>query len=215
MLKRDLNAIRSSKGGLFCILLICLLFLNVSCFNSLQDEPANIYFLPVTGTAITGNLSIGGNFARTAFPSVPSGAGYTWYAQATPAGSSTPIAGTVPDSHDSYTIPNLSFGLVYTVEVGIKDSSNKTVLVASHTMDDDEVLTAEAPVYSHDFVLMPVQSTNGKGTISLTIEILSDSNIRNYRSSNKNGIFDVLGDSITITENNVAAGSKSIDFYFL
>lgn len=214
-MKRQSNTKRSTRGGLFCILLICLLFLNVSCFNSLQEEPQLLYFSPVTTNAvITGNLSIGDNFGRTAFPSIPSGSGYTWYAKATPAGSSTSIAGTVPDTHDSYSISNLSIGVVYTIEVGIKDSSNISVLVASHTMEASEVLTAEAPVFSHDFVLMPVQTTNGKGTISLTIEILSDSNIRNYSSSNKNGIFDVLGDSITITENNVAAGSKSIDFYF-
>lgn len=214
-MKRQSNTIHSTRGGLFCILLICILFLNVSCFNSLQEDPQLLYFSPVTTNAvITGNLSIGDNFGRTVFPSVPSGAGYTWYAKATPAGSTTPIAGSVPDTHDSYSISNLSIGVVYTIEVGIKNSSNKTLLIASHTMDDDEVLTTEAPVYSHDFVLMPVQTTSGKGTISLTIEILSDSNIRNYSSSNKNGIFDVLGDSITITENNVAAGSKSIDFYF-
>lgn len=214
-MKKQSNTIHPTRGGLFCILLICLLFLNVSCFNSLQEEPQLLYFSPVTTNAvITGKLSIGDNFGRTAFPSIPSGSGYTWYAKATPAGSSTPIAGSVPDTHDSYSISNLSIGVVYTIEVGIKNSSNISVLVASHTMEASEVLTAEAPVYSHDFVLMPVQTTNGKGTISLTIEILSDSNIRNYSSSNKNGIFDVLGDSITITENNVAAGSKSIDFYF-
>ncbi len=215
MLKRYLNAIRSSKGGLFCILLISLLFLNVSCFNSLQEEPQLLYFPPVTTNAtITGKLSIGDNFGRTAFPSVPSGTSYTWYAKATPAGSSTSIAGSVPDTHDSYSISNLSIGVVYTIEVGIKDSSNNTLLVASHTMDDDEVLTAEAPVYSHDFVLMPVQTTNGKGNIVLTIEIPSDTNIKQYRVGTGTTPLTVSGTSITITKNLVSSGAQSLDFYF-
>lgn len=172
-----------------------------------------MYFPPVTtNSVITGKLSIGDNFGRTAFPSIPSGTGYTWYAKATPAGSSTSIAGSVPDTHDSYSISNLSIGVIYTVEVGIKDSSNNTILVDTYIMP--EALTAENPIYTRNVVLKPVQTTNGKGTISLTIEIPADSGITKYKTSNVDGVFTVSGTSINITENNVTAGSKSIDFYF-
>ncbi len=210
-MKRQLNTIRSTRW-LFCILLICLLFLNVSCFNSLQEEPPVIYFPPVTTAAtITGKISILDEAARSIFPSLPSGAGYTYYAQVTPA-SGSPLSGSIPDTHDYYTISNLSIGVIYTVEVGIKDSSNNTVLVDTYIMP--EALTAENPVYTRNVVLKPVQTTNGKGTISLTIEIPADSGITKYKTSNVDGVFTVSGTSINITENNVTAGSKSIDFYF-
>jgi len=210
--KNKFKTIRSIKGGLFCILLLSLLFLNVSCFNSLQEEPPVIYIPPVTTTAtITGKISILDEASRSIFPSLPSGAGYTYYAQVTPAGGS-PLSGSIPDTHDYYTISNLSIGVIYTVEVGIKDSSNNTVLVDTYIMP--EALTAENPVYTRNVVLKPVQTTNGKGTISLTIEIPSDSGITKYKTSNVDGVFTVSGTSINITENNVTAGSKSIDFYF-
>lgn len=202
-----------SHVKLLAILLLSSLNLYISCFNSIQDTNTPLFFQPVTNTAaITGKIFIQNDFARTAFPEKPSGAGYSYYAQVTQVGSTTTIAGSVSDSNDSYTIPNLSFNTRYKIEVGIKDSSNNTVLSASHTMAESEVLTDENPVYQHDFVLAPTKAA--KGSILLTIELSSDSGIVNYRTSLDTGPLSVSGTSITINKNNINSGSQDIDFYF-
>ena len=204
---------KQKTNCLLAILLLSSLNLYISCFNSIQDTNTQLFFQPVTNTAaITGKIFIQNDFARTAFPEKPSGAGYSYYAQVTQVGSTTTIAGSVSDSNDSYTIPNLSFNTRYKIEVGIKDSSNNTVLSASHTMAESEVLTDENPVYQHDFVLAPTKGA--KGSILLNIEISSDSGIVNYRTSLDTGPLTVSGTSITINKNNINSGSQDIDFYF-
>ncbi len=198
---------------LLAIVLLLSLNLYTSCFNSIQDTNAQTFLLPLTNTAtITGTISTQNDFARTAFPENPTGSGYTYYAQVTPVGSTTPTAGSVSSSNDSYTISSLSFNTRYTIEVGIKDSSDNKVLTASHTMTEAEVLTAENPVYQHNFVLAPTKAA--KGSINLTIEIPSDSGIINYRTSLDTGPITVTDSSITINKSNINSGSQNLDFYF-
>lgn len=198
---------------LLAIVLLLSLNLYTSCFNSIQDTNAQTFSPPLINTAtITGTISTQNDFARTAFPENPAGSGYTYYAQVTQVGTTTSTAGSVSDSNDSYTIPNLSFNTRYTIEVGIKNSSNNTVLSASHTMAESEVLTAENPVYQHNFVLAPTKAA--RGSILLNIDLSSDSGISNYRSSLDTGPISVSGTSITINKNNISSGSQDIDFYF-
>ena len=198
---------------LLAIVLLLSLNLYTSCFNSIQDTNTQLFFQPVTNTAaITGRITIQNAFARTAFPETPSGDGYSYYAQVTQVGTTTTIAGSVSGSNDSYTIPNLSFNTRYTIEVGIKNSSNNTVLSASHTMAESEVLTDENPVYQHNFVLAPTKAA--RGSILLNIDLSSDSGISNYRSSLDSGPISVSGTSITINKSNINSGSQDLDFYF-
>ncbi len=205
---------------------VAVLFFS-SCLNLFEETS----FTDISGSAV-GHISIENNapveidnslslmINRTAFPSIPTGSTISYYAEVTDTASSDPVTWTgAADFSDfpAYKITGLETGVLWKIEIGIKDGSSK-ILKDSHTMTS--ALTAEDPVYSHDFELKPSQTAAtgdtpaGKGNISLEIELESDSQITKCITSLSTDEFSPESNIITVSKTDVTSGSHTVDFTF-
>lgn len=232
-----------AKNTVFTAFLGLVILIFSSCFNFFE-EPAYNPVLPVFTGYASGNISISDSVSpelaasiksisstelssryaapsnRTAFPSIPTGATVTYYAEVTSSSGET-WTGSVDFSNlPAYSITGLSAGVLWTIEIGIKDGSNK-ILKDSHTMTT--ALSVENPVYTHDFELKPFQTTGatpGSGNLVLEIELESGSEITKCRTSFfVNGVTEIKeftpsSNKITVTKTGITSGSHTVDFTF-
>lgn len=227
-----------AKNTVFTAFLSLVILIFTSCFNFFE-EPAYNPVLPVFAGYASGNISISDSVSpelaasiksispaelssrfaapsnRTAFPSIPTGATVTYYAEVTASSGETWTGSADFSNLPAYSITGLSAGVLWTIEIGIKDGSNK-ILKDSHTMTT--ALSVENPVYTHDFELKPFQTTGatpGSGNLVLEIELESGSEITKCKTSlSSTDEYTPSSNKITVSKTGITSGSHTVDFTF-
>ena len=227
-----------AKNTVFTAFLSFVILIFTSCFNFFE-EPAYNPVLPVFAGYASGNISISDSVSpelaasiksispaelssrfaapsnRTAFPSIPTGATVTYYAEVTASSGETWTGSADFSNLPAYSITGLSAGVLWTIEIGIKDGSNK-ILKDSHTMTT--ALSVENPVYTHDFELKPFQTTGatpGSGNLVLEIELESGSEIAKCKTSlSSTDEYIPSSNKITVSKTGITSGSHTVDFTF-
>lgn len=227
-----------AKNTVFTAFLSLVILIFTSCFNFFE-EPAYNPVLPVFAGYASGNISISDSVSpelaasiksispaelssrfaapsnRTAFPSIPTGATVTYYAEVTSSSGENWTGSADFSNLPAYSITGLSAGVLWTIEIGIKDGSNK-ILKDSHTMTT--ALSVENPVYTHDFELKPFQTTGatpGSGNLVLEIELESGSEITKCKTSlSSTDEYTPSSNKITVSKTGITSGSHTVDFTF-
>lgn len=227
-----------AKNTFFTAFLSLVILIFTSCFNFFE-EPAYNPVLPVFAGYASGNISISDSVSpelaasiksispaelssrfaapsnRTAFPSIPTGATVTYYAEVTSSSGENWTGSADFSNLPAYSITGLSAGVLWTIEIGIKDGSNK-ILKDSHTMTT--ALSVENPVYTHDFELKPFQTTGatpGSGNLVLEIELESGSEITKCKTSlSSTDEYTPSSNKITVSKTGITSGSHTVDFTF-
>ena len=229
---------RKSKVAYFTALLSAIILItSCSWFNDDIQPPVYFPFPTVTAT-LTGDINITGAVphellncancdvqsraaaaSRSAFPSVPSTvAGYSYYATVTDTNGIKTWSGSADfTSLPAYSISGLDVDTLWQIEIGMKeDSTGNSVLKDTHTLTASTKLSAENPVYTHDFELKPMQTggtTPGSGSIFLDIELEADSEITKCITSLSATEYNAGSNAITISTT-ATSGSYVVEFNF-
>ena len=193
------------------IFLFSLILILSSCnnlFNNKSEDSDNSNYATLTGTL----KKEGAIHQRSAFPSVPTDKNY--YVNVTATGKTWNGAATFSEDKSSFTITGLDFDTIWTIEVGIEDEASSAIYMKdSYTMDTSEKLSAENQIFTHDFVLKPLQ-TEDKGDFSLEFEIEEGCGIASIGYDNQFKTSDFSGNKATITVYSVSPGSYEREFTF-
>ena len=197
------------RRGLKVSGILCLLIILASCsnlFNKDNKDNSEIKY----GT-ISGSVSIEGDFARTAFATVPDLATLTLDIIVINESNVVDQDAVVTKALDnkSYTITGLVISKQYKMCATLV--TGNTVLFSSDWTDEISI-SEDDPVLIQNFVLSP--ESTGNGTISLDVTVDSDTGIQSANIKGQLNSAAKSGNTYTFGNTNVSSGAYEMTFCF-